>query len=840
MIELQKRGFNGGVKIFQDLEVQGPALSDQVVMHGYSEADAKLALIVAKEFYGDKLLESSYGKDQVVDGKNKSYSQILSDRIQKEVDSKKVEEAPSSTDAKNDIEKLVLTEENYNRWSNVRDKSDYNSFVDQVRSTLAMFDQVVDKSKITPDAVEKTLSSVKAFANKAIRDQVVTLIVAKYKTESPALSDIEAKRADIEKRKKENLEDTGDMFDYVSSSPRKDGRFNAFYTRTKEARVFDTYEQAIAWVESKYKEELDALEGTKPTESKQDDDYKDIPDYAYPTVDTIIQTIKKDSESANAEFIEDLKQIAPADSVANKTHEFEYEIVNGIERYRITGVNPNYVFDMATKDFMPGKSVYFKVLTDGFEPIVNRLTDEKYDKTRLFNEGWKVNADMYDYAPIGIYSNIRGKEVLVGFVHEPQWIEFTKKGKNDQIHFPHIVVPAEDINNPIPEVVKKEAARLRELRRVILDGYNKDSKFVYQGNVMEKSIGVLRVNGKPGLIKDRVNPKIGEGGKLNPHGMFGIVRNGVIQIRPGAFVENLQKTETFREEKALKYEGVPVLILPTPTGTMFPTFMNLPTLDTPQIEFILEAWKAFTGQTNNPELIKAVYDAVAIEVPEGSKPVMDALRMYIKHFINKMDSRPLSESGKGVELPDNTARLNIDNSGKFWLQAKVNGKWYNLKGLTKASELPEDIYDIMSKLRTTIRFTDQTNKDLHGINSTKPVSILTYQNGKLNVEKMTYNQYIMSKARTTVEKGIESKTANKDWVYFANPVIKFDVNKPQGETESTPFEEKSVVSVTPPAEKDAGLEDLMQRLERLAGINNMSDKDVKDESQKCGDPFADA
>ena len=92
MIELQKRGYNGGVKIFQDLEIQGPSLGDQIVMHGYSETDAKLALQVAKEFYGDKMQEASYGKDDIVDGKSKSYSQILSDRIKKEVDAKKVDE----------------------------------------------------------------------------------------------------------------------------------------------------------------------------------------------------------------------------------------------------------------------------------------------------------------------------------------------------------------------------------------------------------------------------------------------------------------------------------------------------------------------------------------------------------------------------------------------------------------------------------------------------------------------------------------------------------------------------------------------------------------------------
>jgi len=88
MVKLQERGYNGGVKIFQDLEAQGPALSDQVVMHGYTEADAKLALEVAKEFYGDKLLDSSIGKDEVINGKNKSYSQILADKIKNEIDAK--------------------------------------------------------------------------------------------------------------------------------------------------------------------------------------------------------------------------------------------------------------------------------------------------------------------------------------------------------------------------------------------------------------------------------------------------------------------------------------------------------------------------------------------------------------------------------------------------------------------------------------------------------------------------------------------------------------------------------------------------------------------------------
>ena len=103
----------------------------------------------------------------------------------------------STPSSLSDIESLVITEENYNNWSNVRDKSDYQAFVDQVRFTLSMFDQVPDKSKITAEVVYEMLDNVKAFANKAVKDKIVPLIVAKYKT---SVSD---KKADIERRRQE-------------------------------------------------------------------------------------------------------------------------------------------------------------------------------------------------------------------------------------------------------------------------------------------------------------------------------------------------------------------------------------------------------------------------------------------------------------------------------------------------------------------------------------------------------------------------------------------------------------------------------------------------------------
>lgn len=81
MAALRDAGYNGDIKIFQDLAVQGVNLNDQIVMHGASENDARLALGVAEKFFGDELDQKSVGKDEVVDGKNHSYSEILAKKI---------------------------------------------------------------------------------------------------------------------------------------------------------------------------------------------------------------------------------------------------------------------------------------------------------------------------------------------------------------------------------------------------------------------------------------------------------------------------------------------------------------------------------------------------------------------------------------------------------------------------------------------------------------------------------------------------------------------------------------------------------------------------------------
>ena len=85
MVELKNAGYNGDIKIFQDTSLQGIKLNDQIVMHGATEADAKLGLQIAESFFGDEIDQKSFGKDEIIDGENKSYSEILAQKIKKSV-----------------------------------------------------------------------------------------------------------------------------------------------------------------------------------------------------------------------------------------------------------------------------------------------------------------------------------------------------------------------------------------------------------------------------------------------------------------------------------------------------------------------------------------------------------------------------------------------------------------------------------------------------------------------------------------------------------------------------------------------------------------------------------
>ena len=111
------------------------------------------------------------------------------------------------------------------------------------------------------------------------------------------------------------------------------------------------------------------------------------------------------------------------------------------------------------------------------------------------------------------------------------------------------------------------------------------------------------------------------------------------------------------------------------------------------------------------------------------------------------------------------------------------------------------------------------------------------ENGKLISKDMTYNENLLDKATTLVEKGTQSETAQKDWVYFANPVLKMTLG--EAKVEDVFDEEKE--EVVPGDTFNSDIEDDFDALERIALSNLLTPDQVEEEATKCTpNPFADA
>jgi hypothetical protein len=509
---------------------------------------------------------------------------------------------------------------------------------------------------------------------------------------------------------------------------------------------------------------------------------------------------QEDGATANLNFLVGLRQVEPFNSLANRTDNFDV-VARGKNQvtYQRTDVNTAYHFPVATAEFAIGQKLMFKVSTKDSD-YVNELTGEKYSKDKIFDDQGRVKDDQYDDVPIEVYLVDKDGNVgpLIGAVHEPKWISY-KLGDN----YPHIAIPAEEADQDIPPTVVKEVQKNRQIRKQIIDIYNKNPKFEVMGIVEDKSVGILRdTRDNYGLIADRVNPEIAKGGTNNRHGMFAIVSRGIVSVDKELEASDLVETSSFSSDKIADKEGLALLLIPTPTGQMFPTFIKIPTLSKAQVDFILEAWQVFTKQKpDTAGVVDAVYKGMGLIKSEFEEPFLPVLRGYIHHYMTLLDADRISKTGNGADIPDGSARLNIANDGSLQLQVKSKtGEWYS-ESVKKADQLPANVQELMSNLRTTIKFTDSKNSDLVGINNTKPGIFLSMENGKIISKQMTYNQHLMQTASTYVDKGIESKNENNDWVYFANPVVKMVVSstvedvpdpQPKKEPEMKPVENSEI------------------------------------------------
>ena len=512
-----------------------------------------------------------------------------------------------------------------------------------------------------------------------------------------------------------------------------------------------------------------------------------------------------DSTEVDKIFQDGMKQTAPALSLGNTTHFVKtIEIEPGKERFERGDVNNTYEFEIATPTFMPGKSVTFKV--------------DEFDGKN------------YNDANIGIYTIIEGKETRIGAVHTPQWIA-EQKGSNKA--YTHIVIPESEKYDEFPKTLVKEIGANKKLRKLILDNYKNNSNFVLNGTINDKSIGIILTMNAQGTLAERLNPEISKGGLENRHGMFGIIRGGFIELTKGHKIDisKIVPVKSFNADNISQYEGYSIMLIPTPTGTYFPTFIKLPNVAREQSEFILKAWKAFTGKETDADLVQKVYKAVGAEYVKGAKIDIEVLKSYIDHYITNLNSKSLSQLGNGKDAPDNTSRIDIDKFNNLKIQGKLKGEWKTFT-IKDKENIPDDILDYMDNLITTIRFTNSKNDSLLGINSTDKITMFGVKNNELYSKEMTYNQYIMEGAKTYLEKGIESKNEYNDWVYFANPVLKFEYTEPTiNSLEETLKSEKPEVNLADVTE--VSKEDKAASFLAALKANSLKNKQIDEQKDKC-------
>lgn len=571
-------------------------------------------------------------------------------------------------------------------------------------------------------------------------------------------------------------------------------------------------------VDAKYDAEIAALEQS----TDEDVDEDNIPDYAQPSERTIKALMQADVEYANKDFQVGFRQIAPAQSLGNTTDIVKVETIGDKVRYTRDKINPDYVFPIATSEFMPGQKLEYEVITDqeDYDRMnENRLTKERYNRSEIFDENGKIKAN-YDDVPIGVYSIIDGKRTLIGTVHEPLWIQYQINGVYTHIATPEGISPEEHLKN--------ELAANRKLRKTILDSFNKNAKFVHTGQVKTKSPGILKLLEKPGTLKERVNPKIAEGGVDNRHGVFAIVRNGTLETYRNVQATNVQDSE-FLEKNIDDYKGVPVLLLPTPVGKFVHTFFTLPKVNSGQANFIIEAWKAFTGIKENPEIIDAVYKSLGME--KSDTPQIGVLRTYIDQYITSLESKKISRIGNGSDVPSGNARINIFDDGNLSIEVKdMITKEYVSKTIRKEADIPDNITQLLANLRTTIKFPSVKNENLAGINSKQKVDFLSFEDGKLVTRNMTYNEYIMEGATTLVEKGTESKNKNNDWVYHANPVIQMTLNEIK---DDSPEITEAKIQNPDPASLGEKKEDKGAALLAALKAQKVTDQQIEEKKEEC-------
>lgn len=521
--------------------------------------------------------------------------------------------------------------------------------------------------------------------------------------------------------------------------------------------------------------------GAKETDLESEEvENGEIIDVQETRTSTLNQKIQEAVNKANGNVVfGGSDKVIQGGSKINNTSDFYIiDVMDGpggkkrVDRTR-TSANPNYPMIMSTPQINLGVNIKLVADTEIKDFREQDLLDPSKTKLRRasdFFDGSKVKESNLSDFPIRIDAEIDGDVISLGYLPTLKWLESRWPDGETMNVVEFITLPSgEKINNL--QIQKK---KLLETRKSILQGQNKNSKFVMNAVVSGKSDGQLRVTNTFKKLSEVVAPQT----------KLGIIRNGLIHLENDELLDSSDVVSNF--DSFSGKEGWPVVLLPTPSGKTIASFLSVPKLATQHKDFIVAAWKAFhtvkeakdlNAVKSQVNIVKAVYNALETPYEPGVVIDFNVLKSYINNYITFTSGKqynPLAKIG--------TSQFNITENGEMivWsVKEKTKDKDLvfakNPEEFAKKEQMfDEKLGELYYNVKTTTEFSQ-------GINSTKPIRFLSSfgDNVKATSSPITYNEYIMGILETNIEPGrpVDPSDKNSELVYFANPVLTFDITK---------------------------------------------------------------
>lgn len=129
--------------------------------------------------YKDFVKEITFTNVEGIEVEEGKYAYTVQPYINIDMKNVAVSIAPVQTATDNrtiEIYNLVVTEDNYNKWSNVRDKSDWDTFKEQAESAIKNI-LSVENSKYTRELLDDYFKNIKVFQSKALRNKVIDILI---------------------------------------------------------------------------------------------------------------------------------------------------------------------------------------------------------------------------------------------------------------------------------------------------------------------------------------------------------------------------------------------------------------------------------------------------------------------------------------------------------------------------------------------------------------------------------------------------------------------------------------------------------------------------------------